>query len=78
MSEYTVTYINFAYCELEDKWKQTNEDSFDLDVYEAMEDDAKINIRLFSDKKIPYYMKKGAKITIKDHMLKFNKSDFHK
>ena len=78
MSEPTITYINFAYCELEDKWKQTNEDNFDLDIYEATEDNAKINIRLFSDKKVPYYMKKGSKIMIKGRMLKFNKSDFHK
>ena len=50
----------------------------DQDIYEAIEDNAKINLQLFSEKKIPYYMKKGSKITIKDHMLKFNKSDFHK
>ncbi|MDH3312188.1 MAG: hypothetical protein OEM28_03455 [Nitrosopumilus sp.] len=78
MANPTTTYINFAYCELEDKWKQINEDNFDLDIYEAIEDNAKINVRLFSEKKIPYYMKKGSKIMIKEHMLKFNKSDFHK
>jgi hypothetical protein len=77
MSEPAVTYINFSYCELEDTWKQINEDTFDLDIYEAVEDDAKINIRLFSNKKVPYYMKKGSKIMIKGRMLKFNKSDFN-
>jgi len=78
MAEPTITYINFVYCELEDTWKQITKSNSDLDIYEAMEDNAKINVRLFSEKKIPYYMKKGSKITIKDHMLKFNKSDFHK
>jgi len=78
MAEPTVTYINFVYCELEDAWKQIHKDSSDLDIYESVEDNAKINVRSFSEKKIPYYMKKGAKIMIKDHMLKFDKSDFHK
>lgn len=78
MAEQTITYINFVYCELEDTWKQISKGNSDLDIYEAIEDNAKINVRLFSEKKIPYYMKKGSKITIKDHMLKFNKSDFHK
>lgn len=78
MSNPTTTYINFAYIELEDTWKQINEENFDLDVYEAIEDNATINVRLFSEKKIPYYMKKGSKIMIKGNMLKFNKADFHK
>ena len=78
MAEPTITYINFGYCELEDTWKQVSKGNSDLDIYEAMENNAKINVRLFSEKKIPYYMKKGSKITIKDHMLKFNKSDFNK
>jgi len=78
MPEPTITYINFVYCELEDTWKQISKGTSDLDVYQALEDNAKINVRLFSEKKIPYYMKKGSKIMIKDHMLKFNKSDFHK
>jgi hypothetical protein len=78
MAEQTITYINFVYCELEDTWKQINENNSGSDIYEAVEENAKINVRLFSEKKIPYYMKKGSKITIKDHMLKFNKSDFHK
>jgi hypothetical protein len=52
MSETFITYINFAYCELEDKWKHINEDdNSDLDVYEAIEDNAVINIRIFSEKK---------------------------
>ena len=78
MAEPIITYINFVYCELEDTWKQISKGTSDLDVYQALEDNAKINVRLFSEKKIPYYMKKGSKIMIKDHMLKFNKSDFHK
>ena len=78
MANPTSTYINFTYCEFEDKWKQINEDNPNLDVYEAIKDNAKINIRLFSEKKIPYYMKKGSKVTIKDHVLKFSKADFHK
>jgi len=78
MAEPTITYINFVYYELEDTWKQISKGNSDLDIYEAIEDNAKINVRLFSEKKIPYYMKKGSKITIKDHMLKFNKSDLHK
>ena len=78
MAEPTITYINFVYCELEDTWKQIGKGNSDLDIYQALEDNAKINVRLFSEKKIPYYMKKGSKIIIKDHMLKFNKSDFHK
>jgi len=78
MTEPTITYINFVYCELEDTWKQISKGNSDLDIYQAIEDNAKINVRLFSEKKIPYYMKKGSKITIKNNMLKFNKSDFHK
>ncbi|MDH3488860.1 MAG: hypothetical protein OEL56_00270 [Nitrosopumilus sp.] len=78
MANPTNTYINFVYCELEDTWKQISEKDSDVDVYQAIEDNAKVNVRLFSDKKVPYYMKKGSKITIKDHMLKFNKSDFDK
>jgi len=78
MANPTITYINFVYCELEDTWKQISEDDSDLEIYEATEDNAKINIRLFSEKKVPYYMKKGSKIKIKGHMLKFNKSDFDK
>ena len=78
MAESTITYVNFIYCELENTWKQISKDNSDLDIYQAMEDNAKINVQLFSEKKIPQYMKKGSKITIKDYMLKFNKSDFHK
>ncbi len=78
MANPTTTYINFAYCELEDKWKQIKEDNPDLDIYEAIEDNAKIDIRLFSEEKTHYFMEKGSKITIKDHVLKFNKADFNK
>ena len=78
MDKPTTTYINFAYCELEDKWTQINEDNPDLDIYEAMEHDAEISIRLFSEEKINYYMEKGSKITIKNRILKFNKADLSK
>jgi len=78
MANPIITYINFAFCELEDKWKQINEDNLDLDIYEAMEDNARIDIRLFSEEKTHYYMEKGSKIRIKDHVLKFNKAEFHK
>ncbi len=78
MANPITTYINFAYCELENKWKQINEDNLDLDIYEAMGDNAKIDILLFSEEKTHYYMEKGSKITIKDHVLKFNKAEFHK
>jgi hypothetical protein len=78
MSELTITYVNFAYCELENTWKQISKDDSDFDIYEAIEDNAKFNIRIFEAKKTPYYMKKGSKITIKGHMLKFNKTDFSK
>ena len=40
-----------------------------------MEDNAKIKTRVFSEKKTVYYMKKGAKIMIKNHVLKFDKSE---
>ena len=77
MDNPTITYINFSYCEFEDKWKQIYEDNSNFDIYEAVEDNAKINIRLDSERKIPHYMKKGSKVIIKDHVLKFNKADFH-
>jgi len=78
MANPIITYINFAFCELEDKWKQINEDNLDLDIYEAMGDNARIDIRLFSEEKTHYFMEKGSKITIKGHVLKFNKAEFHK
>ena len=70
-----VTFVNFSYCELEGKWQKIPKVSQDAETYEAMEDNAKINTRTFSEKKTHYYMKKGAKITIKDHVLKFDKAD---
>ena len=70
------TFVNFSYCELEGKWQQTSEEiSDDTEIYEAMEDNAKIKTRVFSEKKTVYYMKKGAKIMIKNHVLKFDKSE---
>ena len=71
-----MTFINFSYCEFEGKWQRISEKiSQDLETYEAMEDNAKINIRTFSEKKTNYYMKKGAKINIKDHVLRFDKAE---
>jgi len=78
MDQPTITYINFAYCEIGDKWTQINEDNPDLDIYEAMEHDAEIRIRLFSEEKTTYYMEKGSKITIKNRILKFNKAELSK
>ena len=71
-----ITFINFSYCEFEGKWQETSEKvSQDVETFEAMEDNAKINIRTFSEEKTHYYMKKGAKIAIKDHVLKFDKAE---
>ena len=68
------TYVNFSYCELEGKWNRISEEvSSDTETYEAAEDNAKINTRMFSEKKTNYFMKKGAKIVIKGHVLKFDK-----
>lgn len=79
MSEPSLTYINFTFCELEGKWEQINEEIHsDLDIFEAIENDAKISIRTLFPEETHYYLKKGSKITIKDHVLKFNKSDFSK
>ena len=70
------TFVNFSYCKLEGKWKKTsNEISSNVETCEAMEDNAKINTRVFSEKKTNYYMKKGAKIVIKNHVLKFDKAE---
>jgi hypothetical protein len=71
-----ITFVNFSYCELEGKWQKSPEEtSSDVEVYEAMEDNVKINTRTFTEKKTNYYMKKGAKIRIKDHVLKFDKAE---
>ena len=71
-----ITFINFSYCEFEGKWQNISEkESQDSETYEALEDNAKINIRTFSAEKTHYYMKKGAKIKIKDHVLKFDKAE---
>jgi hypothetical protein len=73
------TYINFAYCELEGKWQRINEEmSSNVDIYEALEDNSQINVRIFDDKKKNYRLKKGAKILIYNHILKLNKEDFAK
>ena len=69
------TFVNFSYCELEGRWERVSGMSSDTEIYEAMEDDAKINTRTFSEEKTHYYMKKGAKIIIKDHVLKFDKTE---
>ena len=71
-----ITFVNFSYCELEGKWQRTSEEtSSDTETYQAMEDNAKINTRVFSEKKTNYFMKKGAKIVIKNHVLKFDKAE---
>ena len=71
-----ITFVNFSYCELEGKWQRSPEEtSSDVEVYEALEDNAKVNTRLFTEEKNSYYMRKGSKITIKDHVLKFDKAE---
>lgn len=63
---------------MEGKWQEYSEEassSSNIEIYDAMEDNAKINIRAASEKKTSYYMKKGAKIRIKDHVLKFDKAE---
>lgn len=71
-----ITFVNFSYCELEGKWQESSEKMPpDMETYEALEDNAKINIRTFSEKKTNYYMKKRAKIRIKDHVLRFDKAE---
>jgi len=70
-----LTFVNFSYCEFEGKWQKIPEVSQDAETYEAMEDNVKINTRTFTEEKTHYYMKKGAKITIRDHVLKFDKAE---
>ena len=56
-------------------WKDSAEEtSSDVEIY-VVEENAKINTRLFTEEKNHYYMKKGAKIRIKGHVLKFDKSE---
>ncbi|MGI9565714.1 MAG: hypothetical protein ACR2LL_01710 [Nitrosopumilus sp.] len=69
------TFVNFSYCELEGKWQRVSGISTDTEIYEAMEDNVQINTRVFTEEKTHYYMKKGAKIIIKDHVLKFDKTE---
>lgn len=77
MSTPNMTYINFAYVELIGDWNLVSEDVHeDMDIYEAREEDAAINVRIFDEKKTSYYLKKGAKIIIRNNILKFNKMDF--
>lgn len=74
-----MTYINFAYVELVGAWQLVSEDIHeDMDIYEAREENAMINVRIFDEKKTSYYLKKGAKIILKNNILKFNKIDFSK
>lgn len=74
-----MTYINFAYVELVGAWQFVSEDIHeDMDIYEAREENAMINVRIFDEKKTSYYLKKGAKIILKNNILKFNKMDFSK
>lgn len=52
MTDLGITYINFVYCELVGKWEKINEEiRSDLDIYEALEDNAQINVRMFDGKK---------------------------
>lgn len=72
-----MTYINFAYVELVGDWELVSEDIHgDMDIYEARETDAMINVRIFDEKKTSYYLKKGARIILRNNILKFNKMDF--
>lgn len=73
------TYVNFAYCELGGKWNRVErESSPGNDTFEAMEDNAHINVSIFDYNKKSYYLKKGSRITIREHVLKFSKDDFSK
>lgn len=77
MGNSNMTYINFAYVELVGDWQLVSEDIHeDMDIYEAREENAMINVRIFDEKKTSYYLKRGAKIIIKNNILKFNKMDF--
>lgn len=74
-----ITFINFGYCELEGNWEKVTEETHsDVDIFTALEENATINLRIFDEKKISYYMKSGSRITIKDHVLMFNQEDFSK
>ena len=71
-----ITFVNFSYCELEGMWRNSAEEiSSEVEVYESIEENAIINTRLSTEEKNHYYMKKGAKIRIKGHVLKFDKND---
>ena len=71
-----ITFVNFSYCELEGLWRNSVEEtSSEIEVYESMEENAIINTRFSTEEKNHYYMKKGAKIRIKGHVLKFDKND---
>ena len=45
-------------------------------MYEALENNALVNIRVFDQTKNKYYLKKGAHISIEKNILKFDKKDF--
>lgn len=73
------TFVNFASCELEGAWNRVGKESTnDREVFEAQEDNAQINVRIFDYNKRKYYLKKGSKIVISGHVLKFNRQDFAK
>ena len=78
MENLGMTYIRFAYCELEGEWKEDNKqaNNSNVDVYEALENNALVNIRVFDQTKNKYYLKKGAHISIEKNVLKFHKKDF--
>lgn len=73
------TYVNFAYCELAGKWNRIDSESTPgNETYEAGEDNAQINVRIFDYNKKSYYLKKGSRILIRENILRFSKDDFSK
>lgn len=73
------TFLRFSYCELEGKWRRISEEVHpEVEIYEAMEENAKINTRLANEKKNSYFLKKGAQISMRNGILKFNKEELAK
>jgi len=71
------THINFAFCELEGKWRKISKGrQYDIDMYEALGNNCKLSVRIFDARKTKYHLKKGSRITIKGHVLIFDKEDF--
>lgn len=79
MTELGMTYVNFASCELVGDWEMISEGLHeDIDVYESREENAAVNVRILTENKTSYYMRKGARIYIRGNILRFNKEDFSK